>query len=277
MPAPQASMMQQLARAKFMSFGLKVPTNWKAPPDQDQYDSAFTAAEKNTAPGSPPLVQPATMNKYHTDAQKMHIAKLGAFIDGVCSAVCSAWSQWQAASSMTGVVVSGPVASVGQIVGPPLMPLIMASAPKATPMELKYSNVIANVISTGWLTFTATVKIPGLPFYPAFAAFPGPMVPPPGVPNVPIPFAALVQAPVSISAVVMKGQMMAQLADPQAPFHGELFESICTAFEQCYNTWKVSTMVTNVLGVGAVATFAPPVVPAGPVLGTATMLPGGFV
>jgi hypothetical protein len=277
MPAPQASVMQQLARAKFTSFGLKVPANWQPPADQDQYDRAFAASEKNTSPGSPPLFQPASMNKYHTDSQKMHIAKIGGFIDGICSAICSAWSTWQSSASMTGVMVSAAVASVGQIVGAPMQPAILAAAPKGSPMEMKYSNVIATVISTGWMTFTATVKIPGLPFYPAFIAFPGPMVPPPGIPNTPVPFAALTQVPVSISASVLKGQMVAQLGDPRAPFHAELFESIADAFEKCYNTWKVSTMVTNVLGMGAVATFAPPVVPAGPVLGTATMMPGGFV
>lgn len=277
MPAPQASMMQQLARAKFTSFGLKVPANWKAPADQDQYDRAFQASEKNTAPGSPPLFQPATMNKYHTDSQKMHIAKIGGFIDGTCSAICSAWSQWQSMATMTGIIVAGPVGSVGQVVGPPLQPLILASAPKASPMELKYSNVIASVISTAWLTFTATIKIPGLPLWPMFAAFPGPMVPPPGIPNpAPVPVAALTQVPVSISTNMLKMQMVGQLADPQAPFHAELFESISNAFEQCYNTWKVSTMVTQVMGLGAVPTFAPPVVPVGPVMGTATMMPGGF-
>lgn len=275
MPAPQASMMQQLARAKFMSFNLKVPANWQNPSDQDQYDRAFQASEKNTAPGAPPLFQPATMNKYHTDAQKMHVAKIGAFIDGTCSAICSAWSQWQSLATMTGIMVNGPTASLGQIIGPPLQPLILMSAPKASPMELKYSNVIATVISTGWLSFTATVKIPGLPFYPAFAAFPGPLAPP--MPNVPVPFAALTQVPVSISANVLKMQMVGQLGDPQAPFHAELFESIATAFEQCYNTWKVSTMVTNVLGTGPIPTFAPPFVPVGPVVGgTAVMTPAGF-
>jgi hypothetical protein len=277
MPAPQASIMQQLARTKFTSFNLKVPQNWQAPADQDQYDRAFQASEKNTTPGTPPLFQPASMNKYHTDSQKMHIAKIGGFIDGICSAICSAWSTWQSTATMTGIMVAGPVASIGQIVGAPMQPQILASAPKATPMELKYSNVIATVISTAWMTFTATVKIPGLPMFPMFAAFPGPMVPPPGIPNpAPLPFAALTQVPVSISTNVLKGQMVAQLADPKAPFHAELFEAIANAFEQSYNTWKLSTTVTQVMGLGAVATFAPPLVPAGPVMGTATMLPGGF-
>ncbi|MDQ3367687.1 MAG: hypothetical protein M3680_19875 [Myxococcota bacterium] len=281
MPAPQASMMKQLARLKFASFQLKVPLNWQPPqgdPGAQHYADAFKPEEKNTAPavGAPPLFLPASMNKYHTDTQKMHHAKVGAYIDGICDAVCSAWSQWQATASMTGILVNAVTASMGQIVAPPLAPLILAAAPKLTPMEMKYATAIANTLSAAWLTFTATVKIPGLPFYPAFAAFPGPLAPP--MPNVPVPFAVLTQVPISISTNTLKMQMVAALGDVQAPFHAELFEAIAHAFEQCYNLWKVSTMVTNVLGTGPIPTFAPPYVPVGPVLGgMATMAPGGFV
>jgi hypothetical protein len=278
MPAPQASAMQQLARLKFTSFNLKVPQNWKDPqgdPAGDHYGRAFKPDEKASAPGMPPLFQPASLNKYHTDTQKMHIGKIGAFIDGTCSAICSAWSQWQTAATMVGIVINAVTATGGQIVGPPWTPLILASAPKSTPMELKYSNVIAQVIGTAWLSFTATVKVTGMPWYPAFAAVPSPVAPP--APNIPCPFAALTQVPMSISCNVLKMQMVGQLGDPNAPFHQELFESISDAFEKTYNLWKVSTMVTNVLGTGPVPTFAPPYVPVGPVVGgVGTMTPGGF-
>ena len=256
-----------------MSFALKVPTNWQDPsgdPAGKQYGQAFKDSEKASSPGAPPLVQPATLNKYHTDIQKMHIAKIGAFIDGTCDAICSAWSQWQTAATMLGIVVTGPMASVGQIVGPPLTPLILSTAPKATQNEMKYSSVISSVIGTAWLTFTATVKIAGLPFWPAYAAVPTPVAPP--MPNVAFPFAALIQVPVSISCTVMKMQMIAQLGDPMAPFNKELFESICDAFEKCYTTWKVSTMVNNVM---AIATGGTPITPI-PAVGTAMMAPGGF-
>lgn len=279
MPAPQASMMQQLARLKFTSFQLKVPQNWQQPsgdPDAKHYGDAFQPSEKTTAPGAPPLFMPASMNKYHTDAQKMHIDKVGKFIDGICSAICSAWGKWQQAATLVGVIVAGPTASGGQVVGIPWTPLILAEGPKETPNLLKYTNVVANVLGTAWLTYTATIKVAGMPWYPAFAAFPGPVAPP--SPNIPCPVAALVQVPVSVAPALMKTQMVAQLADPMAPFHGELFEAICDAFDKCFTIWKTSTMVTNVLGTGPIPTFAPPYVPVGPVLGgVGNMTPGGFV
>jgi len=277
MPAPQASAMQQLARLKFTSFSLKAPHQWQQPSGTkgQQYGNAFKSGESATAPGMPPLFQPASLNKYHTDTQKKLISQFGDFIDGICSAICSAWSQWQSMATMVGVVINAVTATGGQIVGPPWTPLILASAPKSTPSQMKYSNTIANVIGTAWLTFTSTVKVTGMPWYPAFAAVPSPVAPP--APNVPCPFAALMQVPVSISASVLKMQMIGQHGDPQAMHHKELFEAIADAFEKSYNLWKVSTMVTNVLGTGPVPTFAPPYVPVGPVVGgVGTMTPGGF-
>src|SRR3569623_1370390 len=220
MPAPQASAMQPLARLKFTSFNRKVPDKWQQPsgdPCAKHYSDAFEPSEKATTPGMPPLFQPASLNKYHTETQKMHIDKIGKFIDGTCSAICSAWSQWQTAATMVGVVITAVTAVGGQIVGPPWTPLLLASAAKSTPMEMKFS---ANELMT---------------------------------------------------------QMVGQLGDPNAPFHLQLFEAIADAFEKTYNLWKVSTLVTNVLGTGPVPTFAPPSVPVGPVVGgVGTMTPGGF-
>ena len=276
MPAPQASAMQQLARLKFTSFNLKVPKDWRDPSGSagDHYSKAFKPEEKATQPGMPMLFQPASMNKYHTDTQKMHVAKIGKFIDDTCSAICSAWSQWQSLASMVGVVITAVTASVGQVVGPPWQPFILASAPKSSPAEMKYSNVIATVMSTTWLQYTATIKVPGMPWYPAFAAFPSPVAPP--TPNVPCPVAALTQVPPQ--PALMKQQMVGQLGDPGAPFHSELFEAICDAFDKSFKIWQTSTQVTNVLGTGPVPSFAPPYSPVGPVVGgVGTMAPGGFV
>jgi hypothetical protein len=271
--------MKQLARLKFASNAIKVPTDWKpnAGAPSSQYGQAFKSGELSTTPDmmQPSLFLPQTMNKYCTDTQKKMNKLFGDYIDGICEAICSAWSTWQTAATMVGVVINAVTATGGQIVGPPLTPLILAQGPKGTPQEMKYTNVIANVIGTAWLSFTATVKVTGMPWYPAFAAMPSPVAPP--MPNIPCPFAALTQVPMSISSNVLKMQMVGQLGDPKALHHQELFESIADAFEKSYNLWKVSTMVTNVLGTGPVPTFAPPFVPVGPVVGgVGTMTPGGF-
>src|SRR6188472_4116691 len=99
MPAPQSSMMKQLAKLKFSQNSIKVPDQFQQPSGDaaSQYDKAFKPEEKATSPAMavPPLFTPHSMNKYHTDVQKMLTSKLGAFMDGCCDAICSAWGQWQ--------------------------------------------------------------------------------------------------------------------------------------------------------------------------------------
>lgn len=285
MPAPQSSMMKQLARLKFSGNSIKVPDKFQEPSGEagDHYGKAFKPSEKVTSPATavPPLFQPASMNKYNTDVQKMLTSVYGTFLDASCDAICTAWSTWQTAATMVGVIINGPTASVGQVVGPPWTPLIapqiIAKCPEPTAMASwsKYANAVGNVIGTAWLTYTATIKVPGLPWYPAFAAVPSPVAPP--MPNVPVPVIALTQVKASLAPAVMKQQMVGMLADPKAPYHAELFDAITDAFDKVFTIWQASTMVTNVLGTGPVPTFAPPYVPVGPVVaGVGTMTPGGF-
>jgi hypothetical protein len=279
MPAPQATLMKQAARAKFASFNLKVPENFQQPQGQDgdHYGQAFKPEEKSTSPGVsvPPLFTAHTMNKYHTDVQKMLTSKFGNFIDKTCEAICSTWSNWQSMATMSGVVVNAVTASLGVIAGPPWTPLILKDGAKANPSELKYTQVIANVLGTAWQTYTATIKVPGMPWYPLFAMVTSPVAPPTA--NVPTPIAALTQVTAALMPMTLKNQMVAQLGDPKAMYHKELFEAICDAFDKMFKAWQLSTMVTNVMGTGPVPTFAPPYVPGGPVVGgVATMPPGGL-
>ena len=264
-----------------MSFNLKVPSNWKDPDDKQQYADALKGGNATAGtpdPGSPPgpLFTPVQVNKHHCDIQKMHNAKFGAFIDKTCDAICGAWSQWQSAATMVGVMIAGPTASLGQVVGIPWQPLILAQGAMSSPMEMKYTNVIAGVISNAWMMYTASIKVPGLPWYPAFAACPSPVAPP--MPNTPAPLMMLTQVDAPLQTNALKGMMVAQLADPLAPFNAQLFEAISDGFNQCFTIWKASTQIMNVIGTGPVPTFAPPYVPVGPVVGgVGTMAPGGFV
>jgi hypothetical protein len=279
MPAPQASMMQNLAKLQFRTFAIKLPDKWQVPsgdPAADHYAKDYVQSPGTPTPMPPALFLPANTSKDHCDIAKKISDKFEAYIDGIISAICSAWSQWQSAATMVGVLVNAVTASGGQVVGPPLTPLILSSAPKATPMEMKYSTTIATVIGTQWLAYTAAIKVPGMPWYPAFAAFPSPVAPP--TPNVPCPLIAISTGAQLVSKNTMKGMMIGQHGDPQAQWHKELFDSVCDAFEKCHQIWEPSTQVTNVLGTGPVPSFAPPYVPVGPVVGgVGTMTPGGFV
>lgn len=276
MPAPQSSMMKNLARLKFMSYGIMVPNQAPQMNVPKTYADAFKPDERSTVPKAGALFISDSPNKYHVAIQKKLDSEFGTFIDGICDAICSAWSQWQSAATLTGVMVMGPTASGGQVVGPPVQPLILASAPKNTPMMMKYSNAVASTFGTAWLTYTSSIKVTGMPWYPMFAAFPGPIAPP--TPNIPCPVKVLAQVPASLAPAALKGMMIGNLGDPQAMFHDKLFEALADAIDKCFQLWTTSTQVTNVLGTGPIPTFAPPFVPVGPVMGgVGNMTPGGFV
>lgn len=267
-------MMQQLARAKFMSNALRVPTNWQNPsgdPGAQHYGKAFKDTEKSVPPGAPPLFTPASPNKYHVDTQKMLIGKFGDFIDKTSSAVCSAWNQWQTGAMFAGFIVTGPVAAVGVLSSPvPIGPLILAQGANTTPNLMKYTNVVGNVLQQQFTAWALTVKSPGLPFYPAYAAVPTPVAPP--MPNVPFPLIAFTSGTTLMGASTLKPLMVGQLADPTAPFHQELFDALATAIEACFMTWLGSTMVNNVMAIASGGTPISPI----PAVGTAMMPPGGL-
>ncbi len=265
MPAPQSSMYQQLARQIFVAHAIKLPVNFSKP--GNQYDDAFDPSELIAIPNAPTnLFREASLNKYHVDTAKEVGGQFAAFIDGTCDAICGAISQWMTTTSIAGVVINAVVGTLtpGGVIGPPLTPLILSQAPKKTPQEIKYSNVIANVFGTAWQTWQSGIS--GVLMYPAFAAVPSPVAPP--VPNIPVPLIALPSAgEVALAAPTMKAQMIAQLGDPQAPHAAELFDALTQGFTPVFNIMKASTMVQNVLGTGPVPTFAPPFVPVGPVVG----------
>lgn len=273
-------MMKQLARVKFSSFSLRVPEGWQQPsgdPAAQHYGEAFSASEKTTMPDPtvPPLFTAASANKYHTDTQKMLTSKFGGFMDKMCDAICSAWSQWQSTATMVGIVVTGPALMGGQIPPVPILPLIMASAPKDSPAALKFATTIANVLNTAWLAYTSSIKLAGFMAFPSYALNPpGPAVP---VPNVPIPLAPanpmLVQVSAGLQTAALKGQMIGMHGDPTAQYAKELFESIADAFNKVFMTWQLSSTLQNLKVIGANPS---PMTP-GPVAGTAILPPGGIM
>jgi uncharacterized membrane protein YeaQ/YmgE (transglycosylase-associated protein family) len=276
MPAPQKSMYVQLVKLNFTAKQIKLPVSFSKP--NNQFDDAFSILEQIAFPNPPTnLFREATLNKFHVNTAKDIGKAFEDYIDGICGAICSAIQQWMTATAMTGVIINAVVGVVhpGCVVGPPLTPLILASGPKKTPQELKYTTAIASVFGTAWLQWSTALT--GQLMYPAFAAVPSPVAPP--MPNIPVPLITFASpGEVALQAATMKAQMIGQLGDPQAAHAADLFDALTQGFTPVFNIFKASTMVTNVLGTGPVPTFAPPFVPVGPVImGVGNSPPGCFV
>ena len=189
------------------------------------------------------------------------------YIGGICGAIGNAWRTWQTQASLTGVVVQAVTATGGKLVGPALGPRILSQAP---PGWEPYSRAIAIGIQNQLMSFCDNVRVPGLPWYPAFAAFPGPMAPP--TPNVPTPLAAIGTA----GAHYLKENGIAtaiinKYSKAKPACGDEVAKAIANGVEQASLIWLVGTMVTGVMGAGDIPTYAPPYVPVGPVVrGVAT-------
>lgn len=265
MPAPQKKQLSQLSKTLFIAKSIALPIQWAKP--GIQYPDAFKPDEVLVMPNPPnTLFKEPNLNKYNVDTAK-NIGKLFEdYIEGICGAVCDAIDKWLSLTSIVSVVINGPVGMLlpGGVLGPPLLPFILASAPMGTPQEIKYSKAIATTMSNMWQAWQAGLT--GVLMYPAFAAFPGPMAPP--TPNIPVPlitFASPGEA--GLSPASLKALMMANLADPDALHAMDLFDALSTAFNTIFQLFKATTIVQNVLGSGPIPTFAPPFVPVGPVLG----------
>jgi hypothetical protein len=265
MPAPQAKLLAQLTKTNFIAKNIKIPMNWKSP--GAQYQDAFAPADLSVPPNPPTcLFREATQHRMHVDAAKKMSDDYAAYIDAISDAICSGIDQWMKTAMITGVMINGPVGMLapGNVMGQPLAPLILANAPKSSAQDLKYSNAIASAISAAWQTWQ--LGLSGVLSYPAFAAFPGPVAPP--TPSIPMPLIAFASGGEALlSAAPLSAQMKANFADPAAPHVNELFDALANAFATVFQMFKLSTLVQNVLGTGPIPTFAPPIIPVGPVVG----------
>ena len=116
-----------------------------------------------------------------------------------------------------------------------------------------------------WEQWAKNVTIPGLPFYPAFSAFPGPTAPP--TPNVPFP---LVTMPSSgLTAMAPPALSRKVLANIGTVANSQKVKSAVNVFASTLGVWFTSnlgaSLVMNVMGSGPIPTFAPPLVSVGPV------------
>lgn len=271
MPGPQPALLKQLTKLKFKSHAIVLPTKWKQPfgdPDGKQYVDSFKLHELVRPFSTAWLFSPATPNKYHVDTAKKLHGQYDKYIDGICDAICSGIDKWRAQAKFKNLKVMSlaAIGTPGCLDGPGLTNLIKPTAPKSTPAEKKYSDAIAKHIGDAWKKWQGKVMVPGLPWYPAFVAFPGPTAPP--MPNIPMPLITCPSAMMSeMTPTKLKDGMCKALKDKKALHHKELFDSIGTGLTAVFLIWLVSQQIMNVMGKGPIPTFAPPYVPVGPVVG----------
>lgn len=273
MPPPNKALYTNLTKQIFTAKAIPLPGKWS---DMgDQFGDAFSLAERIAFPNPPTnLFREATLNKYHVDTAKDVGKAFADYIEAMCGAICDGIQNWMSTASISGVIINAVVGNLipGNVIGPPLTPLILATGPKKTPMELKYTNAIATAFGNAWMSWS--MGLTGILSYPAFAAFPGPVAPP--MPNVPMPLIAFSSpGEAMLSPAMLKTNMIALHGDPTALHAADLFDAFGQGFTAPFTTFKATTMVKNVLGTGPIPTFAPPFVPVGPVLmGVGTGPPG---
>jgi hypothetical protein len=216
-------------------------------------------------PMPPALFLAASNSAQDVANQKQCSQEFSDFIDGMISALCFAHDMWRKMAFFKDVIINNITATGGTLDGPGLKSLILSVAPRtgALGWAAQYSAAIAAGIEERWNFFQRSFSVPGLPWYPSFIMMPSPVAPP--TPNVPMPLAACTNNFFMIESVMIRDTIKLRLGTP-GPFSDQLFEAIATAFSQAVRMWLQMQMITQVKGTGPVPTFAPPFVPAGPVI-----------
>lgn len=186
----------------------------------------------------------------------------------------TAVSTWQQRAMFVGITINGPVASGGRVVGPDLGGAIH-DALTAAGMPGSLASGFGHAVDDIWKAWTDTIRVPGLPWYPAFAVFPGPQAPP--TPNVPTPLASLAQDPGKLAPAALASRIKANIGVARDwPGAGGI-DGYANWFSASVLAWIPMCQITNVMGKGPIPTFAPPYVPVGPVVGGDTVAaPGVF-
>lgn len=288
---PGLSFIKILGNLKFFSHGLKLPQGWQAPsgnPGGQQYGDALKPTEKIAIPQLiPPWFMPQEPQKYFQDSADKIGKEFKSFHDDMLDAIGFAHNMWKLQAKISGVQIMGPsvIGKPGCLQGPELESLIK-NAPQCaayTGNKSKWRDAVAAGVSKCFKDFQDNVMIPGLPLYPAFAMFPGPMAPP--MPNIPVPLIACPSAMITRMAdptqmaTEMKNAHDGGLKQKDKDTHFEaLFDAISTVVSLAFMIWLPSQQMMTVMGKGQIPTFAPPFVPAGPVMmGDNLPIPGHFM
>ncbi len=276
---PPVQFIKPLGGVKFLSHGHKLPVQFKAAsgdPAAGHYSRAWKPEDKVAIPQLiPPWFMPAEPNKYYQESCDKIGQNFKDFHDAMVDAIAYAHGMWklQAKFQNVQIMAVSAIGAPGCLDGQPLESNIK-NAPMVASFsgnKAKHRDAVAKGVSKCFKDWQDQVTIPGLPWYPAFAAFPGPMAPP--MPNVPTPLIACVSAKITsiVAPMDMKSAMDDALdgglkdKDPDKHYES-LHDAIATVCAAGFAIW-VAAQMPMVMGKGPIPTFAPPYVPVGPVVG----------
>lgn len=285
---PPLQMVKILGDLAFAARGFQLPVSWRQPsgdPHAEQYGDALEPPDRVAVPALiPPWFQPHNRQRLHQSTCDEVGRAFKEVHDSMLDAVAFAHDMWRLQARFQNIQIMAVCAlgAPGCLTGPELESSIkMAPSCAAwTGNRAAYRAAVAAGVSQCFKRWQDGVTVPGLPWYPAFAAFPGPMAPP--MPNVPMPLIACISTGMTEILVpnrmgdAMTAAFDSELArnDPDG-HHEALFASIALVLSLAFAMWLPMQQVMMVLGKGPIPTFAPPFVPVGPVVaGDIISLPG---
>ena len=189
-----------------------------------------------------------------------------ALLDRLCDGVANAWAQWQGEAVMIGVIVNSLVATGGTFAGRSIMSILRDEISGGDSVEERQAQgAVVRDFGERFDEWAHSIVVPGLPLFPAFAMFPGPVAPP--MQSLPMPMRTLA----SVTSLLdgLDGRMTAN--DPATR---QVLQALGYGISSVFPQWLDRTSF-SLLGTGPVPSFAPPFAPAGPVVGgMAVGLPG---
>lgn len=258
----------------FISKMKKLPVDWKQPQGEEgkQYPDAFKPEERSAVPEPLCYFFCASTNKYHVENAKKIGKLFKDFAHEALDKTKNAIDLWRAEAKLKDLKVMSVTAigAPGCLDGPKLKDKYVGWEPTEKNMKA-YAKAVKEGVSKCWEEWQGQVMVPGLPWYPAFAAFPSASAAP--VPNIPMP---LITCPSPMMSKMTPTQLKQAMCDAldsgvkdkdSDKQYEALFEAIGTAISVAFLAWLPMQLVMNVMGKGPIPTFAPPYVPVGPVVG----------
>ncbi|MEW6721377.1 MAG: hypothetical protein AB1346_13095 [Thermodesulfobacteriota bacterium] len=173
---------------------------------------------------------------------------------------------WAAGLKFSGIVINGPTASGGRLEQTIDMKVLFRANMLAAGAPGFVVDGFVGAVADAWKSWADSVRVGGLPWYPSFAAVPGPAAPP--TPNTPFPLIGLTQNPAPLQPQPLAASIKSRIGIAASwPGGNEGIDDFCRWLHMGFILWTTSAKVMNVMGKGPVPAFAPPHVPAGPVVG----------